>query len=238
MRSLKPVLLACTSLMTAVVAHAGQLTFLQYQLTSGGLNGTLDGITFSNATWSISASGSPELVADYYFNMGTEIPFKVIPVDAAPVMTITDTVNSWSFNLEKSGTLEWFIMEIDYSPMFGPDTTGYGFGLFDTSELLLGTSGTHGFLVLGGAIFGNLVTGESFDLSGSSGGGSSGNEGDEFTFPTSVGDLLAFADFGNAPGTFIAAASVPEPSTFAGLAGWGVLGWAVGSRRRRCFVVR
>ncbi|MDF3056638.1 MAG: hypothetical protein K0R17_853 [Rariglobus sp.] len=233
MRSLKPLLLAFTSLIAAVVADAVPLTSLHYQISSGGLNGTLDGVEFSNATWSISASGSPELVGDYAFNLGTEIPFKVIPVNVAPVMTITDTVNSWSFDLENSGTLEWFIMEIDYSPMFGPDTTGYGFGLFDPAELLAGTSNTHGFVVLGSATFGNLVTGESFDVSGSSGGGSSGNEGAEFLFPTSNGDLLAFAVFGDAPGAFSAAAAVPEPAAFAGLAGLGALGWAAGSRRRR-----
>jgi hypothetical protein len=232
MRFLKSILLAFTSSIAAVVADASQLTSLDYQLLSVGLNGTLDGVEFNNATWSISASGSPELVADYTFNMGTEIQFKVIPVDAAPVMTIADTVNSWSFELENIGTLEWFIMEIDYSPMFGPNATGYGFGLFDPAELLAGTSNTHGFLALGNAPFGNLVTGESFDVFGSSGGGSEGAE-EDFTFSTSSGPLLAFVVFGEAPGAFIAAAAVPEPSTFAGLAGLGALGWAAGFRRRR-----
>jgi hypothetical protein len=123
------------------------------------------------------------------------LPYYYVPV--APVLTIDDGNSTpWVANLLDSGPWTWNAISIDYSS-HSPLLSANGF-----VELAAGTVG-QGVSVLGQLGYNNLAS--EMSMTGTS------YFGDEFTYPTSLGDLEITGQ-ANGPGTFIITA-VPETST-------------------------
>jgi hypothetical protein len=191
-----------TSIGLAVLASvafsslAEGVSTMTYTATGGLISGTIGGTPFINATWSITADGDAAAVQSALLVLpSATLPYYYVPV--APVLTIDDGISTpWVANLLDSGPWTWNAISIDYSS-HSPLLSANGF-----VELAAGTVG-QGVSVLGQLGYNNLAS--EMSMTGTS------YFGDEFTYPTSLGDLEITGQ-ANGPGTFIITA-VPETST-------------------------
>ena len=197
-------LLSClfvSCLLAVSSAHAGVTT---YTLSGGTLSGTLNGTSFSDASYTITADADKD-----NFVLGTVLGNPVLYQSAVSTMTI-------------AGFSPFQIT----SPNFGPTLTGAdfvapgmgfgGFGILDSSNNLPGIAALGPLPSMSGNV---TVAGT---ITASVG----------FVFTTTVGDLIVSSFSGAATfnGEF-PSSPVPEPTSMA-IFGLGALGMAYRARRK------
>ncbi len=198
-------LVLALALMAPAAAQAGQL--LSYTLNGGNITGTLNGVAFSNASYTLTA------VADTA-NLTTGVYGGIFPYYFIPATTVTITVGG--LTPVDFTTLVWGPISIDYSAILGAGAGGIGF--YDSGF----TTSGFGMIAASGGLYNNLSSPGSFT-------GLSGTPANAI-YSTTGGDLIITDATNNQPSTFTIA-PVPEPATLvsAGLGG----GLALGLARRR-----
>jgi len=178
---------------------------MTYTATGGLISGTLGGVTFTDAAWSITATADTANITQG--NFSAAIPYYFLPASA--VLTI-DGFSPVTFTSPNFG-----VFSGDYSIVLSPNVALSGFADFNVS------GNTSGLAAYGFNIFTDLATPVTLNAESSI-------ANKDYTFTTSGGDFVISADTG-APGTF-SVESVPEPSTCALL---GVAGACLAFMRRR-----
>ncbi len=205
-------ILAVTTV-TGLVAQAQQLSYTE---TGGNISGSLNGVNFSDATWTITATADPSTAT--FHTAGGSIYAPVWAIFVTPTLTITSGSTSLSATLNG-----WDIESRDYS--FNPPSAA-GAMMFANAN----ADGNTGVEMDRAA----YITGTSADFNDlqSTGTFTGTSDFDTQTFSTSVGDLVISSDSAQ-PGKFDISSSnpVPEPSAL-GLSVLGGLCLLVRFRRR------
>ncbi len=203
------IMLLLTGLLGSFSTQAALVT---YTLSGINMNGSLDGVSFSNASWSITGEGDTANVQAI-----SQGGISGLSNFLAPTITIADASNDWSVQLLDTVDSAWGVASFDLNSI-GQDVSYSNFALVNTS-----TFEGPGFIsAVVPANASDLVTpvllnGFSLQSTG--------------TFATSGGDLVIDEDQGASPSTFQVVASVPLPGTLALLA-LGMI-WIGRERRRR-----
>lgn len=198
---------------TTLAAHAQQLSYTE---TGGNISGSLNGVSFSDATWQLTATADSS--AATYYSVGGSIYAPVWALYVTPTLTITS--GSTVFTATLTG---WDIESRDYS--FGSPGTAAAI-MFSAANADGNEGVEQGFSAYLSGSFDNFVNLQSTGTFT----GASGFDGQ--TYSTSAGDLIITSDSGQ-PGTFnITAAPVPEPSTLC-LSVLGGLGLLISFRRKK-----
>ena len=199
----------------AVTMLAAQAQQLSYTETGGNISGSLNGVGFSDATWTITATADSSTAT--FHAAGGSLYAPVWAIYVTPTLTITSGSTMLSATL--SG---WDIESRDYS--FNPPSTA-GAIMFANAN----ADGNTG-VELDRAAY---VTGTSANFNNlqSTGTFTGTSDFDTQTFATSAGDLVISSDSAQ-PGEFDISASnpVPEPSALS-LSVLGGLGLLVILRR-------
>ena len=207
-------------LAVSTIAVIGAQAELTYTETGGNISGSLNGVGFLDATWTITATADPTTAMFYAAGANNgDIYAPVWSIFVTPTITITSGPTILSATL--SG---WDIESRDYSAFNPPDTA---------AAIMFSNADADGN---GGVEQGNAAyttgTSANFNNLQSTGDFSGTSDFDTVTYVTSAGDLIVSSDSGQ-PGTFdITITPVPEPSAL-GLAALGGLGVLAGFRRRK-----
>jgi hypothetical protein len=205
-------ILAVVSL--TMLAAQAQLTYTE---TGGNISGSLNGVNFSDATWTITATADPSTAT--YYPAGGTIYAPVWSLFATPTITIISGSTTLSATLNG-----WDIESRNYffnppsrvgAIMFSDLTVDGRQGVeLDYAAYITGTSANFNNLQSTGTFTGT----SDFDLQ---------------TFATSAGNLIVNSDSAQ-PGTFniTSAAPIPEPSVLS-LSVLGGLGLLVRFRRSK-----
>lgn len=199
LRFLPCLLLNCLLMISS--AHAG---FVSYTLSGGTIGGTLNGVYFAGANFTITADADPS-----NFILGTVLGFPILSQPAVSTMTI-DGLASFQITTANFGPIL-----VDLSSIDGPGFGYWGFGFQANADELAGIA-VLGFLP---SLSGNVTVTGSLDGSGG------------FAFTTTAGDLI-FTNISGA-GTFNGdfPSSVPEPTSIT-IFGLGALCMAYRARRK------
>lgn len=196
-----------------------------YTLAGGNIGGTLNGVAFSNASWSITMTADATAVTSPSTSWS---PLNMVAVN--PLLTLTTGLQTQTMSLLNSDSFYWALVSRDYSGFFGGNPFGMtGLAWFEVGDSEFG--GERAIYVDGTANFISLT--EELELSSPSGFDTSAL----YAISTDLGDLFVTSNSGE-NGSFSAAevVAVPEPSTYALLVGAAALG--VGAWRRRRQSVR
>ena len=190
----------------ALMVGSARADSLFYSESGGGISGTLNGVSFSDATFSIVATADTSTITY------TNPVFPIYSVFVTPTLTLVSGGNSSTVTLLATGGTNWSVISADLTG-FSSNTSEIGFGLIN------GLSAS-GAALAGSGYFDNLASAHTFY----------GNPlwNTNFTFSTSAGDLVIGSSSGTS-GSFTIS-SVPEPSSFV-LAAFGVL-LLIAARRR------
>jgi hypothetical protein len=199
--------ISCAMLMAS--ASAGLVT---YTLTGGLIDGTLNGVAFSGANYTITAEADPSNFTSTTLIQGSS-SFPTQYASAVSTMTI-------------DGFAPFQITNANFGPVildFTDAVPGIFFGGFGIVNFT--TQDIDGF-----AAFGGLV-GDALNGPGTISGNSVADTG--ITFTTTAGNLIIDTDVDGPPGVFTASGSpaVPEPTSMA-IFGMGALGFAYRNRRK------
>lgn len=113
-------------------AAPASAALVTYTSSGSGIGGTLDGTTFSNASYTITGSADSAAVQNGTISIGAGIPYLYNLL--TPSMTITDASNSWTVDLLDVGGVNWGVLSVDYTGFFGP-FSGNGFAAFETGNV-------------------------------------------------------------------------------------------------------
>lgn len=171
------------------ISKAGLLT---YTVAGGKISGSLNGTSFSDADWSITATADSS--SAQYLAVGGPIYAPVWYQSVTPTISIQDGLTVLSATLGGSG--QWTLESRDYSIFGTPNDGAIGF-FYSTTGVEQGN----------GAYIGGLIGFNDLQTAGNV----SGDSGfDTQSYDTSVGTLVISTD-SRAPGTYTAASSaVPE----------------------------
>ena len=180
------------------MANAGLLT---YTVTGGKISGSLNGTSFNNADWSITAtadSSSARYLVAGSPSGGTDLT--LVPMwyqSVTPTISIQDGSSVLSANL--TGTGQWTLESRDYSIYGTPNDATIGF-FYSTDGVQYGN----------GAYISGLIGFNNLQTAGTVNGTTGLNGFFAQSYTTSVGDLVISTDTA-AAGTYTAASSaVPE----------------------------
>ena len=197
-------LLSCFLLSCVLMVSSAHAAVVTYTLSGGTIDGTLDGVSFTGANFTITADADPS-----NFVPGTVFGAPLLSQPAVSTMTI-DGFASFQITNANFGP---FLADV--ANLVGPGI-GYGGFAFPEGELLRGIAAIGPLSSLSSNV---TVTGA---LEGTA----------DFTFTTTAGDLIFTSVSGN--GTFngeFPSSAVPEPTSMA-IFGLGALGMAYRARRK------
>ena len=208
-----------TALLAVITAttFAGRAQQLTYTETGGNISGSLNGVNFSDALWTITATADSSTAT--FYPVGGSIYAPVWALDVTPTLTIT------SGSTVLSATLTgWDIESRNYSAFNPPASSGVIMFSDANADGKTGVEqGSAAYTAGTSANFNNLQSTGTF--TGTS-------DFDTGTFATSAGNLIVSSDSGQ-PGVFgITAAAVPEPSALS-LSVLGCLGLLLRFRRSK-----
>ena len=226
MTSKKPLMafvLCLAAFASPSMAKAGLLT---YTVTGGKISGSLNGTSFTNADWSITATADSSSAQYLPFSSpdGDPIYAPIWYQSVTPTISIQDGSSVLSANL--TGTGQWTLESRDYSIFGTPNDGAIGF-FYSTTGVEQG----NGAYIAGLIGFNNLQTaGAVNNTSGF----------DTLSYTTSVGALVISAG-GSAAGTYTAASSaVPEIDPATGSSALSLVAGVMAmieQRRRRATLV-
>ena len=198
-------LLSCFFLSSFLMVNSANAAVATYTLSGGTIDGTLNGVSFSDANFTITADADPA-----NFVPGVAGPFPILSQPATSTMTIV------GFAPFKLTTANFGPFLADFSAI-APGFAAGGFG-FD-----LDTPNGGVFYAVGPAssLSGNVTVTGGLDLS------------EDVIFTTDAGDLVVtnFDDFGATYTGEFPPFPVPEPTSMA-IFGLGSLGMAYRARRK------
>jgi hypothetical protein len=198
-------LLSFFSLSCLMMATCAQSAVVTYSLSGGTVSGTLNGVAFLNASYTVTADADPS-----NFVLGSTVGLPMISQPAVTTMTIAG-FSPFQITVPNFGPLL-----VDTSTVFGPGTVFGGFAAQAGPDLDLLGLATLGLIPsFSGSV---SVTGSLL--------GSANN-----TLTTTAGDLVitSFNGIATFTGEFPA---VPEPTSMA-IFGLGALGMATYRARRK-----
>jgi hypothetical protein len=208
-------LLSCFFLCCFLMVNTAHAAVATYTLSGGTIDGTLNGVSFTGANFTITADADPA-----NFVPGTVAGFPLLSQPAVSTMTI-DGFAPFQITTANLGPI---LADVSSLFGFGPGTAYGGFAFLDADNDAL-----NGIIAVGplSNLSSNVtVTG---DLVGHVG----------YSFTTTAGDLI-FSDISGAAtfnGDFLSSA-VPEPTSMA-IFGLGAFGMAYRARRKnRDFLCR
>ena len=198
-------LLSCFLLSCVLMVSSAHAAVVTYTLSGGTISGTLGGVSFTGASYTITADADPS-----NFVPGTVFTLPVLSQSAVSTMTID------GFAPFQITTANFGIFLADASSLFGPGVGYGGFGYSPDANNLKGI-GTLGPLP---SLSGNVTVIGDLDAS------------EEEIFTTTAGDLVftGFSGIATFSGEFPSSA-VPEPTSMA-IFGLGALGMAYRARRK------
>ena len=198
-------LLSCFLLSCVLMVSSAHAAVVTYTLSGGTISGTLGGVSFTGASYTITADADPS-----NFVPGTVFTLPVLSQSAVSTMTIDGFA---SFQII---TANFGIFLADASSLYGPGMGYGGFGYSPDANNLKGI-GTLGPLP---SLSGNVTVIGDLDAS------------EEEIFMTTAGDLVftGFSGIATFSGEFPSSA-VPEPTSMA-IFGLGALGMAYRARRK------
>ena len=198
-------LLSCFLLSCVLMVSSAHAAVVTYTLSGGTISGTLGGVSFTGASYTITADADPS-----NFVPGTVFTLPVLSQSAVSTMTID------GFAPFQITTANFGIFLADASSLFGPGMGYGGFGYSPDANNLKGI-GTLGPLP---SLSGNVTVIGDLDAS------------EEEIFMTTAGDLVftSFSGIATFSGEFPSSA-VPEPTSMA-IFGLGALGMAYRARRK------
>ena len=200
-------LLSCFFLSSFLMVNSANAAVATYTLSGGTIDGTLNGVSFSDANFTITADADPA-------NFVLEILPGPLPFLSQPA---TSTMTIVGFATFKITTANFGPFLVDFSGVAGPGFAIGGFG-FD-----LDTPNGGGIFAAGlaSSLSGNVTVTGGLDLS------------EDVIFTTDAGDLVVtnFDDFGATYTGEFPPFPVPEPTSMA-IFGLGSLGMAYRARRK------
>ena len=198
-------LLSCFLLSCVLMVSSAHAAVVTYTLSGGTISGTLGGVSFTGASYTITADADPS-----NFVPGTVFTLPVLSQSAVSTMTID------GFAPFQITTANFGIFLADASSLYGPGMGYGGFGYSPDANNLKGI-GTLGPLP---SLSGNVTVIGDLDAS------------QEEIFMTTAGDLVftGFSGIATFSGEFPSSA-VPEPTSMA-IFGLGALGMAYRARRK------
>ena len=202
-------LLSCFFLSSFLMVNAANAAVATYTLSGGTIDGTLNGVSFSGANFTITADADPA----NFVPGGLPSPAGPLPLlsqTAASTMTIA------GFAPFQITTANFGPFLVDGSAFLGAGGALGGFG-FDLGTLNGGAFAAIGFVP---SLSGNVTVTGGLILSA-------------ITYTTDVGDLFVsnFSDFGATFNGEFPSSAVPEPTSMA-IFGLGSLGMAYRARRK------
>jgi len=199
------------------VAEKAKGEYLTYSLSGGTITGSLNGVSFSNATWSIFTTANTASVQ--YIGVGGYVYAPVYYIPVTPVINIVDGARIFSATMTG-----WDLESRDYrGNSTDPNDAS---SIIFSNYLADGKSGVE--QGLGGYIGGTSANYIPLNSKGSFIGYS---DFDNSTFSTSAG-LLQITSSTSGAGAFTITAPIPEPSTYA-LFGIGAIGLLMVIRRKK-----
>jgi hypothetical protein len=208
---------------------------LTYTLDSGSatMSGTLGSLSFTNATWFLTATADPAGVTQGGLDLGgLTIPAYFLPASVA--LTITDSVNGvTSMTLNNPVNAAWGVMSGDYGSL-SPGISFLGFTAFSGSGSPWSSASLEWGIAYGGPYGGTAGSYNNLGTVGAWNGGNSAVGATQRTASTSLGTMTV-TQTNNVTGTGVfSIAAVPEPSTCAmALAGLACGGYSMFRRRKR-----
>jgi len=202
-------LLSCFFLSSFLMVNSANAAVATYTLSGGTIDGTLDGVSFSGANFTITADADP---ANFVLGfLPGPVPIPILSQPATSTMTIV------GFATFKITTANFGPFLADFSAFAGPGFAFGGFG-FD-----IDTPNGGGFAASGlvPSLSGNVTVTGGLTLS------------EDVIFTTDAGDLVVTSFDNNGAmytGEFPSSA-VPEPTSMA-IFGLGSLGMAYRARRK------
>lgn len=198
-------LLSCFLLSCVLMVSSAHAAVVTYTLSGGTISGTLGGVSFTGANYTITADADPS-----NFVPGTVFNIPVLSQSAVSTMTID------GFAPFQITTANFGIFLADASSLYGTGMGYGGFGYSPDANNLKGI-GTLGPLP---SLSGNVTVIGDLDAS------------EEEIFMTTAGDLVftGFSGIATFSGEFPSSA-VPEPTSMA-IFGLGALGMAYRARRK------
>jgi hypothetical protein len=197
-------LLSCFFLSSFLMINSAHAAVATYTLSGGKISGTLDGVSFSNANFTITADADPDNFVPGFFG-------GFAPMLSQPA-TSTMTIDGFAtFQITSPG---FMVFLADFS-IDEPNLAFGGFGLDLDSPIDAAGFGIGGLVP---SLSGNVTIIGDLSLSGG------------YPFMTNTGVLVVTVvdDFG---GTFTGEFPVPEPTSMA-IFGLGSLGMAYRARRK------
>lgn len=196
-------LLSCFFLGCFLMVNSAHAAVATYTLSGGKIDGTLNGVSFSGANFTITADADPDNFVPGSFGgiypMLSQLATSTMTIDGIATFQIT----SPGFGI--------FLADLSSD---APDAAGGGFGLN------LGTMTAEGFAASGvvPSLSGNVTIIGELTLS------------EDVPFTTDAG-VLVVTDFRDSGATFTGEFPVPEPTSMA-IFGLGSLGMAYRARRK------
>jgi hypothetical protein len=197
-------LLSCFFLGSFLMINSAHAAVATYTLSGGKISGTLDGVSFSNADFTITADADPDNFVPGLFGgfapMLSQLATSTMTIDGIATFQIT------------SPGFGFFLAD---SSLDAPDAAFGGFGL-DLDSM----SEARGFAAVGlvPSLSGNVTIIGDLTLSS------------DTPFMTDAG-VLVVTDFSDSGATFTGEFPVPEPTSMA-IFGLGSLGMAYRARRK------
>jgi hypothetical protein len=197
-------LLSCFFLGCFLMVNSAHAAVATYTLSGGTISGTLDGVSFLDANFTITADANPD-----NFVPGALVGF--FPMLSQPA-TSTMTIDGFATFQITSPNFGVFLSDIS---LIEPGGAFGGFGLDLDSDTEIAVFGAVGFVP---SLSGNVTIIGDLDLSS------------ETPFMTDAG-VLVVTDFSDSGATFTGEFPVPEPTSMA-IFGLGSLGMAYRARRK------
>lgn len=202
-------LLSCFFLSSFLMVNSANAAVATYTLSGGTIDGTLNGVSFSGANFTITADADPANFVPGFF--GGPVPIPLLSQTATSTMTIV------GFAPFQITTANFGPFLADFSGFAGPGFALGGFG-FDLDTI---NSGGFAAAGLASSLSGNVTVTGGLTLS------------EDVIFTTDAGFLVVtnFDDFGATYTGEFPPFPVPEPTSMV-IFGLGSLGMAYRARRK------